>query len=126
MPHRSWAERVDDALARRGVPARSRRRLLAELRDHADDLTEGEGLSMTDQTMNERLGDPAALAAAAAEEYRRARWTSRHPLVVFGLLPLPATLLVFAATVLVLGLAAYGIGWRSRSRSSSSSGTPLR
>ena len=110
MPHRNWAERVDDELARRGVPARFRRRLLAELRDHADDLTDGEGLTMTDDELNARLGEPAALATQAAEEYRRARWTSRHPLLVFGLLPLPATLLVFAATVLLLGLAASVLG----------------
>ena len=83
MPHRNWSERVDDELARRGVPARFRRRLLAELRDHADDLTDGEGLTMTDDELNARLGDPEILAAQAAEEYRRTRWTSRHPLLMF-------------------------------------------
>ena len=66
---------------------------------------------MTEDALNARLGDPAALAAQAAEEYRRSRWASRHPLLVFGLLPLPATLLVFMATLLLFGLAAYGIGW---------------
>jgi hypothetical protein len=111
MSHRQWAERVGDELVRRGVPARFRRRLLAELRDHADDLKDEEDLTMTDEVLNERLGAPAALAAGAAEEYRRARWTSRHPLVVFGLLPLPATLLVFAATVFALALAVYVVGW---------------
>jgi hypothetical protein len=111
MPHRNWDKRMDDELARRGVPARFRRRLLAELRDHADDLTDGEGLTMTDDELNARLGEPAALATQAAEEYRRARWTSRHPLLVFGLLPLPATLLVFAATVLLFGLTASILGW---------------
>src|SRR5688500_3546528 len=109
MPHRRWAERVDDELARRGVPARSRRRLLAELRDHADDLTDGEGIKMTDEVLAARLGEPAALAARAAEEYRRARWAFRHPLLVFGLLPLPATLLMFAATTLAFGLTACAV-----------------
>jgi hypothetical protein len=107
MPN--WSERVDDELARRGVPARPRRRLLAELRDHADDLTDGEGLAMTDDALNSRLGEPAALAAQAAEEYRRARWASRHPLLVFGLSPLPVTLLAFAATLLLSALSAYGV-----------------
>jgi hypothetical protein len=111
MSHRRWAERVDDELARRGVPARFRRRLLAELRDHADDLTDGEGSMMTDDALNKRLGEPAALATWAAEEYRRARWTSRHPVLVFGLLPLPTILLAFAATVLALWLAVSGVGW---------------
>ena len=36
MPHRPWAERMEDELARRGVPAGYRRRLLAELWDHAE------------------------------------------------------------------------------------------
>lgn len=110
MPHRRWPDRLEDELARRGVPARFRRRLLAELRDHADDLTDGEGRTMTDDQIEARLGRPAELAAHAAEEYRRARWASRHPLIVFGLLPLPVTVLVFAAMVLALWLAALGLG----------------
>ncbi len=110
MPHRRWPDRLEDELARRGVPARFRRRLLAELRDHADDLTDGEGRTMTDDQIEARLGRPAELAAHAAEEYRRARWASRHPLLAFGLLPLPATVLVFAAAALVLVLAAEVLG----------------
>lgn len=115
MLHGPWIERVEDALSRRGVPARYRRRLLAELRDHAEDLTEEGMLMPTEDNLNARLGDPEMLAAQAAEEYRRTRWTSRHPLLVFGLLPLPvtllATLLVAIATLVLFELAAYGIGW---------------
>ena len=63
MPHRRWAERVDDELARRGVPAGYRRRLLAELRDHAADITEEEGMAMrSEDVLGARLGDPVALA----------------------------------------------------------------
>lgn len=105
MPHRAWAERVDDELARRGVPARFRRRLLAELRDHATDLTDGEDLAMTDEVLNRRLGTPAELADHAAANYRRSTWVARHPLAVFGLLPVPmaitVTLLVLATAVLL-------------------------
>ena len=108
MPRPCWVERVDSELARRGVPARFRRRLLAELRDHADELTDQEGLTMTDDVLNERLGQPAELAARAAAESRRATWVARHPLLVFALLPLPATLLAFVATVTLYGLTAYG------------------
>jgi hypothetical protein len=111
MPQRRWPDRLDDELARRGVPARFRRRLLAELRDHADDLTDGEGGAMTDEQMEARLGRPAELAARAAVEYGRARLASRHPLLVFGLLPLPATALVLVTTVLAFGLAANGVAW---------------
>ena len=112
MPHRSWAEQVEHELARRGVPAGYRRRLLAELRDHADDLMEEEGSSMqTEDVSNTRLGDPAALAEQAAMEYRRSRWASRHPLLAFGVLPLPAILLAMVATLLLFDLAAESILW---------------
>lgn len=57
-----------------------------------------------------RLGDPAELADRAAEEYRRTRWSVRRTAVVFGLLPLPATATAFAATLLLLWTAAFGIG----------------
>jgi hypothetical protein len=113
MPQPQWAERLDRELARRGVGHRYRRRLVAELLEHADDLVNREGLTMTEDVLNERIGAPAALAVQAAEEYRRSRWTSRHPLAVFGLLPLPATLLAFALTgilLILLELIAYAIG----------------
>jgi hypothetical protein len=113
MPQPHWAERLDNELARRGVGSRYRRRLVAELLDHADDLVNREGLTMTEDVLTERMGTPAALAVQAAEEYRRSRWTSRHPLVVFGLLPLPATLLAFAFTELLfvlLEIVVYVIG----------------
>lgn len=110
MLHLPWTEQVEVELSRRGVPARYRRRLLAELRDHAEDLKE-EGMMPTEDVLNARLGDPEILAAQAAEEYRRSRWISRHPLLVFGLLPLPVTLLVVIATLVLIGLVAYGIGW---------------
>lgn len=110
MLHRPWTERVEDELSRRGVPARYRRRLLAELRDHVEDLKE-EVMMQTEDALDARLGDPEILAAQAAEEYRRTRWASRHPLLVFGLLPFPVTLLVVIATLVLFGLAAYGIGW---------------
>ena len=82
MSHRPWHDRLDVELRRRGVPARFRRRFLAEAGDHADDLTE-EG-DMTESEIEARLGHPAEVATAAADQYRRATWTRRHPLLVFG------------------------------------------
>ena len=111
MPHRRWDERLDDELARRGVPARSRRRLLAELRDHAEDLREEEGLTMTDDLLDERLGRPTELAARAADDYRRSTWVARQPFWVFGLLPLPAAVVLSVVGMLVWGLGFEGVGW---------------
>lgn len=110
MPPRSWAERVDDELVRRGVPARFRRRLLAELRDHSDDLKD-EGMPMSDALLEERVGEPAALAATATDQYRRATWVGRHPLLVFGLLPVPAMLLALTGTVFALVAVAHLAVW---------------
>lgn len=109
MNHQPWRDRLEAELIRRGVPAKFRRRLLAEASDHADDLTE-EG-EMSCATMEARLGRPDEVAATAADQYRRATWTRRHPLLVFGLLPVP----LFVLTVVVLGVvmpfAFAGIGW---------------
>jgi len=109
MRHRGWAEELDHELARRGVPARSRRRLLAEWRDHADDLKDEEGLTMTDDVLNERLGRPTDLAAHAAEQSRRATWVARHPAAVFALLPVPAAILALIATLVLYAIVAQGV-----------------
>src|SRR5438067_11802938 len=113
MDRRQWRERLEAELARRGVPARFRRRLLEELRDHFDDLTE-EGTDMTEDAQAARLGRPEDVAAAAADQYRRATWVARHPLVVFGLLPVPALVAGFAGSLLlaelVIGAALWAAG----------------
>jgi hypothetical protein len=111
MPHRRWDERLDDELARRGVPARFRHRLLAELRDHAEDLKEEEGLTMTDDLLDQRLGRPAELAARAADDYRRSTWVARHPFWVFALLPLPMAIAASVACLLLAFSGLGGIGW---------------
>src|SRR5579884_1187941 len=92
MGSRRWLERVETELARRGVPAGRRSRLLAELRDHLEDLTEG-GKPMSETALDDVLGRPEGLAEGAATEYRKESWVRRHPLWVFGLTPLPAALL---------------------------------
>lgn len=111
MPHRRWDERLEDELARRGVPVRFRRRLLAELRDHADDIEDEEGLKMTDDLLDERLGHPTELAARAADDYRRATWVARHPFWVFALLPLPMALGASVAGLLAWVLGFEAVGW---------------
>jgi hypothetical protein len=106
MVRRSWLECVESELARRRVPAGRRSRLLAELRDHLEDLTEG-GNRMSEIEWNDVLGSPEALAERAATEYRKESWIRRHPLCVFGFTPLPAALLGLALYVLLT----FGISW---------------
>jgi hypothetical protein len=110
MVSRSWLERVDTELARRGVPAGRRSRLLAELRDHLEDLTEG-GEHMSEIQVSDVLGQPEAVAEQAATEYRKESWIRRHPLCVFGFSPLPAALLGLTLYLLVAFGAAWLLGW---------------
>ncbi|MFO0843887.1 MAG: hypothetical protein U0797_16070 [Gemmataceae bacterium] len=106
MACRAWLERVAQELARRGVPAGRRSRLLGELRDHLEDLKEG-GLTMAELVLEAALGRPEVVAAGAAEQYRRAGWVRRHPVVVFGLAPLPAAVAGLALYLLL----AVGVAW---------------
>ena len=99
MDRKPWLDRLDVELRRHDVAARFRRRLLAEARDHAADLTE-EDSGMTELNVETRLGQPAEVAERAAAEYRKASWTHRHPLIVFGLLPLP----LFLVTMIVISM----------------------
>jgi hypothetical protein len=100
MDRRRWLERVEAELAGRGLPAGVRARLLAELRDHLDDLTEGGSMNV-----EERMGDPVAVAAAV--EHRG--WVRRHPALVFGLAPVPALLLTVACYVCVFAGLGYAL-----------------
>lgn len=106
MVSRSWLERVESEMARRGVPAGRRSRLLAELCDHVEDLTEG-GKRMSEIELNDVLGRPEALAERALTEYRKESWIRRHPLCVFGFTPLPAALLGLTLYLLL----AFGAAW---------------
>lgn len=100
MDRRRWLERVEAELAGRGLPAGVRARLLEELRDHLDDLTEGGDMATG---VERRMGIPADVAAAV--KYRG--WVRRHPLLVFGLAPVPAVIVAVACYVLVLA----GLGY---------------
>jgi hypothetical protein len=103
MDRRQWLERAEAELAGRGLPAGVRARLLGELRDHLDDLTEGGDMGAN---VEWRMGDPAAVASAVGA----GGWVRRHPLVVFGLAPVPALLVAAAAYTLVVAGLGYAVG----------------
>lgn len=110
MDRRQWLERVERELAGRGLPADVRARLLGELRDHLDDLTEGGANVATD--VEQLMGAPAELAAVAGAEHRRGGWVRRHPVLVFGLAPVPvaaACAVLYGAALVAAGYAA-GVG----------------
>src|SRR5262245_56794248 len=77
----SWLEQLDGELKARGVPGRARRRIVLEFEDHL----------RCDPASRARLGDPAALAQAFADDL--ASSTSRKAAIgSFGLLALVGAL----------------------------------
>jgi hypothetical protein len=118
MESRRWLERVERELAGQGLPAGVRARLLAELRDHLEDLTEEGGGMATEAEIDGRMGGPKGLAAAAADHRRAAGWARRHPLLAFGLAPVPAAALaaaLYGLGVLALWMAAGAAGYEGAS-----------
>ena len=90
-----------------GCPADLARRRARELADHREDLKQAalqEGLSEADAEAraDQRLGEPVALAEQTVRVLRQSSWWGRHPLIAFGLLPMPA---IFSASLLGLAVA---------------------
>ena len=108
MERLPWLERMNEELAGQGLPAGVRLRLLEELQDHLDDLTEGGTDMITGTELSLRLGVPAELAKRAADEHRRASWVRRHPRLVFLLAPIPAALVCMLLHLLA-GAAVFGL-----------------
>lgn len=97
MANRQWLERVWAAVVRSGLPPEYASRLLEELRDHAAEL--GEHLTPGAE-VEDRLGDPDAVAANAVREYRAGTFTGRHPVLSFVVAPLFGV--VFAWNVYII------------------------
>ncbi|MBC7857063.1 MAG: hypothetical protein IAF94_26835 [Pirellulaceae bacterium] len=102
MTSQPWRNRLIEALHRQALPSDYVDRLVAELSDHATDL------SLEDQSMeaqcdlDARLGNPGKLAAVARREFQRRTLAGRYPWVTFLAGPIVALIATFAATVLLL------------------------
>lgn len=108
MDRQPWLDRVNREMTREGVPASVRVRLLAEWKDHLMDLME-EGISMAE--IETKMGEPGLIAHSAAVEHRRTSWVGRHPLLVFGLAPVPLLALTFVASVLLVEFGFGGLAY---------------
>src|SRR5688572_12657523 len=106
MPTSRALESVRAALVRRGVPRAYVDRLLDELSAHRDDLTAdllagGLTRDAAEAEADRRMGDPAAVAAAACSILRCSTWTGRHPALALILLPAAALLFGWAGLLLL-------------------------
>jgi uncharacterized membrane protein len=118
MDRRHWLERVDDELAGAGLTAGVRGRLMEELRDHLEDLSEGRGDMATETEVVQWMGDPVELAAAVVAESRQVSWVRRHSLLVFGLAPVPTISMgvaLYVSLLVALGYFATAIGYNEHS-----------
>ena len=112
MPPLLWLEHYRRELERRGVPPSFQERFLEEVQDHLIDLTEE--IAMPEniphdtlaKTITDRLGAPEHVATATAAEYVRGRFAARHPFLMYGVMPVPATLCLFV----MLGISSWLLG----------------
>lgn len=106
MEHQPWLDELRKELVRHQLPPHYAKRLLAELTDHFNDFKEDR--MSTDaknlESVVHQLGSPGDIGAAAAEQYRRQRFSGRHPFLVFAILP------VISLPMLFVGLL-FGVGW---------------
>jgi hypothetical protein len=89
MVNRPWLEELRGEFSKRRLPPACVERLVAEVSDHWDDLTEESMSTETDREV--RLGPPQLVAEAAVCAYRRGGLLGRPLLscAIFVLLPLP-------------------------------------
>lgn len=92
MDSKHWLSQLRAELARRKLPPQYVERFVVELSDHVTDLQK-DRMSTDAKDLHgvfQRLGEPGHLADSAAKEYREARFSGRHPVFAFVVLPILA------------------------------------
>jgi hypothetical protein len=95
----SQSDQLRRELLRRRLPRFYVHRAVREFTDHGHDIAR-EGASAGDSA--ERMGDPQALAARMATEFRARHFAGRHPWLVFAFAPIPCTILAAALFCVVM------------------------
>ncbi|MEX2169179.1 MAG: hypothetical protein WD851_07700 [Pirellulales bacterium] len=123
MDARAWLEQVRSECLRQKLPTLYVERLVSELSDHHFDFME-DSMSTDAKEFGyatSRLGMPGKIASVAAEQYRLQRFSSRHPIVMFVLLPVITLPLLWAVSIICLLLLAKGFGFESGALTASES-----
>src|SRR5688500_17263305 len=95
MADQRWLDEIRKGLARAGIPASYVSRVVAELADHADDLT-AEGTDvLSPDARSARLGEVPRLIECTISNYQSQRTAGRRPLLFFFVLP-PLVALILA------------------------------
>ncbi len=107
MPDPAWLEELRRHLARRKLPAAYAARLMDELSDHVTDFMEDQMSTdaLESRGLVERLGSPQEIARQAAREFTRHRFSGRHPVLMFAVLPVFVLVAGYVASLFgVMGL----------------------
>lgn len=97
----SYFSKLERCLRRRGVPVAVARRLVGELRDHAQDAAEEEGKRDGGGNHGARFGVPEDFAGILVESYRVNSFAWRHPVISVGIVPLLAAIGLLATPFLL-------------------------
>ncbi len=87
----NWLEELSRELRKSQLPLPYIARLMEELSDHLEDLSEENEMSKDapiSHGLAGRMGSATEVANSAAAEYRRARFWRRHPIAAFIALPI--------------------------------------
>jgi hypothetical protein len=101
---RGWLENLRNELVRQKLPPFYVERLVSELSDHVNDFME-DPMRMDATDLHDAvrpLGLPSEIAASAAAEFRGQRFSGRHPVVAFVLLPIVSLPLMWAAPIVAM------------------------
>ena len=109
-------EKLRRKLLLQGLPRGYVNRTVREFAEHRDDLetqARAEGLSEDTARIaaEQSLGDTEALAEAILKTNQRCYWWGRHPVVSFGLLPLPLIVCLFLGSVVLMFMATGLFDW---------------
>ena len=100
MVNLSWFDIVDRRLRARWLPPAYRRRVVQELKDHAEEILDrrSESAWSTSQSKSilaQQLGDAEHVAACIERSYRQQCFGGRHPIFTFLLCPIPLSFIVW-------------------------------
>ncbi len=97
MKKQPWLEQLDAQLKRLALPWNYRRRIVAELQEHAADILSERSdahcdIAAASELLTRRLGEPEHVAATVFERYTKRSFLGRHPAWSFWVLPIPLAL----------------------------------
>jgi hypothetical protein len=99
MAKRPWFDEIQKRLVQEDLPPEYIQRLLDELTDHFQDIEE-KNMS-TEANVELQMGEPERVADAAAEAYKRASYSHRHPFVTFLIFGVSPLVVMIASIVLI-------------------------